>query len=195
MVFAMLSRGQLAVRKAVSVGSLSKHDLDGSENVIWKLRFCNHFSIIQSHYAWKICVLTILELNWNQRLGQDKIEHLSSYAHVVQATAKKVISRHRKNENAFKMSKEEKCTCKACKNTVFHCQICKFVEFLLPLSSWLLSATRRTHCFCILNIKTPVPFGRTFPFDNCHSPFSPTTFFWNRCIYIYSETSIKRTPN
>ena len=29
------------------------------------------------------CALTILELNWNQRLGQDKIEHLSSYAHVV----------------------------------------------------------------------------------------------------------------
>ena len=25
------------------------------------------------------------------------------------------------------MSKDEKCTCKACKDTVFHCQICKFV--------------------------------------------------------------------
>ena len=34
MWFAMLSRGQLAVRKAVSVGSLSKHDVDGSENFI-----------------------------------------------------------------------------------------------------------------------------------------------------------------
>ena len=33
--FVILSRGQLAVRKAVSVGSLlSKHDVDGSENVI-----------------------------------------------------------------------------------------------------------------------------------------------------------------
>ena len=36
------------------------------------------------------------------------------------------------------MSKDEKCTCKACKNTVFHRQICKFVGFLLPSSSWLL---------------------------------------------------------
>ena len=36
------------------------------------------------------------------------------------------------------MSKDEKCTCKACKNPVFHCQICKFVGFLLPSSSWLL---------------------------------------------------------
>ena len=84
------------------------------------------------------CALTILELNWNQRLGQDKIEHLSSYAHVVHTTAKQVISRRRKNENFCKMSKNEKCTCKACRNTVFHCQICKFEGFLLPSSSWLL---------------------------------------------------------
>ena len=36
-LFVMLSWGQLAVRKAVSVGrlgSLSKHDVDGNENVI-----------------------------------------------------------------------------------------------------------------------------------------------------------------
>ena len=63
---------------------------------------------------------------------------MSSYAHVVHTTAKQVISRRRKNENVFKMSKDQKCTCKACKNTVFHCQICKFVGFLLPSSSWLL---------------------------------------------------------
>ena len=49
-----------------------------------------------------------------------------------------VISRRRKNENVYKMSNIEKCTCKACTNTVFHCQICKFVGFLLPSSSWLL---------------------------------------------------------
>ena len=99
------------------------------------------------------CALTILELHRNQRFGQDKIEHLSSYAHVVHTTAKKVISRHRKNEDVFKMSKHEKCTCKACKNTVFHCQICKSVGFLL--SSWL----RRAHCF-FANMQTTVPFGR-----------------------------------
>ena len=69
---------------------------------------------------------------------QEKIEYVSSYAHVVHTTAKQVISRRRKNENVYKMSKNEKCTCKACKNTVFHCQLCKFVGFLLPASSWLL---------------------------------------------------------
>ena len=55
---------------------------------------------------------------------------MSSYVHVVHTTAKQVISRRRKNENVFKMSKDEKCTCKACKNIVFHCRICKFVRFL-----------------------------------------------------------------
>ena len=68
----------------------------------------------------------------------NKIEHLSLYAHVVHTTAKQLISRRRKNENVYKMSKHEKCTCKACKNAVFHCQICKFVRFLLPSSLWLL---------------------------------------------------------
>ena len=69
---------------------------------------------------------------------EDKMEHLSSYAHVVHTTAKQVISRRRKNENVFKISKNENCTCKACKSIVLHCQMCKFETFLLPSSSWLL---------------------------------------------------------
>ena len=47
---------------------------------------------------------------------EDKIEHLSSYAHVVHTTAEQIISCRRKNENVFKMSKDQKRTCKACKN-------------------------------------------------------------------------------
>ena len=53
---------------------------------------------------------------------------LWSYAHVGHTTAKQVFSRRRKNENVFKMSKDERCTCKACKNTVFYCQICPRVQ-------------------------------------------------------------------
>ena len=105
-----------------------------------------------------------------------------AYAHVVRTTAKKVISRHRKNENVFKMSKDEKCTCKACKNTVFHCQICKFVGFLLPLSSWLLKlpslAPHEELIVFAYQIWNPQFLSVVqFPFDNCHSPFSPKTFF------------------
>ena len=51
-------------------------------------------------------------------MGQ-KIEHLSSYADVVHTTAKQVISRRRKNENVFKMSKDEKCTYKRAKIPLF----------------------------------------------------------------------------
>ena len=36
---------------------------------------------------------------------EDKIEHLSSYGHVVNTPAKPVISRRRKNENVGEMSK------------------------------------------------------------------------------------------
>ena len=113
-------------------------------------------------------VLTTLELNCNQRLGHNKTKLniiLSSYAHVVDTTAKLVISRRRKNENVCKISKDEICTCKACKNTVFHCQICKFVGFwgfccrrrrgcLSSLLGSLRSTTRlqrRRHKICILN--------------------------------------------
>ena len=72
-------------------------------------------------------------------LGKTKLDICHpNYVHVVHTTAKQVISRLRKKENVFKMSKDEKCTCVSCKNTIFHCQICKFVGFLLPSSSWLL---------------------------------------------------------
>ena len=78
-----------------------------------------------------------LELNLEREEG--KIEHLSSYAYIfVHTTAKQVISSHGKNENARKMSKNEKCRFKACKRFFLHCQICKFVKFLLPLLSELL---------------------------------------------------------
>ena len=43
-----------------------------------------------------------------------------------------------RTRTSTKCEKNEICTCKACKNTIFHCQICKFVGFLLPSSSWLL---------------------------------------------------------
>lgn len=43
--------GKMAVNR-----ELSKDVVDNSKNVIWKTwRFCSHFSIIQSHYAGKIC--------------------------------------------------------------------------------------------------------------------------------------------
>ena len=87
------------------------------------------------------CVPTILELNWNQRLGHKKTKLKICHHMLTSSTQlqnRSFSSRRRKNENVFKMSKDEKYTCKGCKNSVFHCQICKFVGFLLPSSSCLL---------------------------------------------------------
>ena len=65
----------------------------------------------------------------------NKIDCLSSHAHVVHTAAKHAIWRQRKNKKVCEMSKKEKCTCKACKTIVFLCQICKFVTFLLRFNS------------------------------------------------------------
>ena len=57
------------------------------------------------------------------------------------------------------MSIDEICTCKACKNTVFHCPICKFVGFLLPSSSWLLklpiAETKKLHFQMTFSLPSP----------------------------------------
>ena len=87
----------------------------------------------------KKCASTILELNWNQRLGHKKTK--LNICHDMLTSSTQLQNRSFQvveNENVFKMSKHEKCTCKACKNIVFQRQICKFVEYLLPSSSWLL---------------------------------------------------------
>ena len=84
------------------------------------------------------CVLTILELNWNKRLGHKKAK-LNICHHILTSfTQLQNRSFHveERTRTSSRCQKVKKCTCKACKNTVFHCQICKFVGFLLP--SWLL---------------------------------------------------------
>ena len=108
-----------------------------SENVT--SHFGNHFSIVQSNFARKMCSnYPGIKLEPALQIKDNKTEHLSSYGHVVHTTAKQVISRHGKNENVYEMCKNEKCTCKACKIIVFYCQIRKFETFLFPSSSWLL---------------------------------------------------------
>ena len=124
--FVMLSWGQLAVRKAVSVGSLTKHDVEGSENVTWK---CILAFLIMPE---KCALLTILELNWNQRLGQDKIEHLSIQ---LQKRSFHVIERTRTSSKCQKMKNAR---AKRAKILFFIVKYANFMGFLLLSSSWLL---------------------------------------------------------
>ena len=85
------------------------------------------------------CVLTILELNWNQPLGHKKSKLNISHNMLTSSTQLQNCSFHviQRTRTSTKCEKNEICTCKACKNTIFHCQICKFLGFLFP-SSWLL---------------------------------------------------------
>ena len=74
---------------------------------------------------------------------------MSTYAHVVHTTAKQVIWRRGKNENVCEMFMKEKCTCKACKSVVFHCQICKFCDILVAVVVVVAQGPAwqtRTHC-------------------------------------------------
>jgi len=87
----------------------------------------------------KKCVLTILKLNWNQRLGQrtklNICNHMLTSSTQLQNRSFPVVERTR---TSSKCQKVRNARAKRAKNTVFHCQMCKFMGFLLPSSSWLL---------------------------------------------------------
>ena len=82
-------------------------------------------------------------INLEPALGteQGEIEHLTSYAHVVHTTAKQVISRRRKNENVFKMSKDENGRAKSAKILFF---IVKYANL------WGFCCRRRRGCLSSL---------------------------------------------
>ena len=75
-----------------------------------------------------------IKLETALQMYEDKIEHLSSYAH----DCKTGQFTSWKERERLRISKHEKCACKDRKTIVFHYQICKFVTFLFSSSSWLL---------------------------------------------------------
>ena len=86
------------------------------------------------------CVLTVLELNWNQRLGHKKTKlnichHMLVLSTQLQNRSFDVVERTRTSPKCQKMKNAR---AKRAKMLFFYCQICKFVRFLLPSSSWLL---------------------------------------------------------
>ena len=104
------------------------------------------------------CVLTVLELNWNKRLGHKKrklniCHHMLTSSTQLQNRSFHVVERTRTSSKCQNMKNAR---AKRAKNTVFHCQICKFVEFLLPSSSWLRKLTfsfflrREMTCFAVV---------------------------------------------
>ena len=79
----------------------------------------------------------------------------------------------------------QKCTCKACNTIVFHCQRCKFMRFLLPSLSWLITLrniqfkqSQQCHKFAYLTMKKKMlQFARfalsffIFPFYSRNSSY------------------------
>ena len=86
------------------------------------------------------CVLTILELIWNQRLGHKKTKlnichHMLTSSTQLQNRSFHVVESMRTSSKCQMMKNAR---AKRAKILFLHCQICKFVGFLLPSSSWLL---------------------------------------------------------
>ena len=99
-----------------------------SENVTSRFWIFQLFKVIMLEK----CVLTIPELNRNQRLGHKKTK--LNISHHMLASSIQLLNRsflvEEKNENVFKMSKDEKCTCvysvqKYCLS-LLNMQICGF---------------------------------------------------------------------
>ena len=85
------------------------------------------------------------------------------------------------------MSKDEKCTCKACKNAVFHCQICKFVGFLLPSSSCLLKLP--SYWYQTLMFHFPLTQLHIL-FRNWPTPKQPRTMRFKELNWLEVNTSL-----
>ena len=78
-----MSSGCYMLPTASIIGSLSKHAVDDSENIISK---CN-FAFLQSFRNYSViilakCVLTIPELNWDQRFRNEKTK-LNIFHHIL----------------------------------------------------------------------------------------------------------------
>ena len=116
--------------KMVVNRELSKDVVDNSKNVIWKTwRFCSHFSIIQSHYACFRNKTTKLNI---------------CHPHVAHATANRSFHVVERTRMSARCANNWKIRVQSVQNyCFFHYQICKFVKFMLPSSSWLLKLHNR----------------------------------------------------
>ena len=83
------------------------------------------------------CILTILQLNWNQRLGHKETKlkichHMLTLSTQLQNRSFHVVERTRTSSQCQKI-KNARAKCKACKHTIFHGQICKFEGFFVAV--------------------------------------------------------------
>ena len=112
------------------LGSFSKHDFDRSENVNLKISprvsaiIFQLFKVIMFQKA----VLTILELNWNERQGHNKTKLSICYHMLLSSTQLQNRSFHvvERTRTFSKCQQMKTCTCKAWKA----CKACKILFFI-----------------------------------------------------------------
>ena len=115
------------------------------------VHFCNHFLIIQSHYACKICsnypgiTLEPVLQRYIRKKTKLKIcrQVLTLSTQPQNRSFHNITERTRIPEKCPKL-KNARTVCQT-----LHCQTCKFVTFLLPSSSWLLKLPNKEqlwHC-------------------------------------------------
>ena len=91
-------------------------------------------NVLQLFFQHQLCNY-IRSRNGNKQTKFNICHHMLTLSTQLQNRSFHVVGRTR---TSAKCPKIKKCTCKACKTIVLHCQICKFVTFLLLSSLWLL---------------------------------------------------------
>ena len=87
-----------------TIGSLSKDDVDGSENVSWKCNFTFLQLFLNYSKSLRLQIVLYPGIKFEQALQRwDKIETFVIICSRGPHNAKQVISRHGKNENVCEM--------------------------------------------------------------------------------------------
>ena len=155
------------------IGSLSKHDVDRSENVIRKC----HVAFLQSFFNYskslclKKCLLTVLELIWNQRLRHKKTKlnichHMLTSSTQLQNRTFHVVERTRTSTKCKKMKN-------ACAKRA------KILFFIVKYANlWGFCCRRRRGCLSSL-----------FPFERA------PRWFWSNVLLFRSSTFLPKGIN
>ena len=109
-----------------------------------KLRVSSIISQLFRVIVFAKYALTILELNWNKRFRDNKTKLNVICHHLLTSSTQQLQNRSfhaaERTRTSAKCQNVKNARAKRAKLLFFHCQICKFVTFLLPSSSWLLKS-------------------------------------------------------
>ena len=143
-IFLGWSGKSVALRRESSLGSLSKQDVDYSEDITWK---CN-FAFLQLFLNYSVitlakCVLTILELNWNQRFRGKKTK-LNICRHMLTLSTQLL-------KRSFRVEERTRTSAKCQKMKYARAKRAKLLFFIVKYANlWRSCCLRRRGCLSSL---------------------------------------------